>query len=67
MGLIHGLAQWVIGCGVALSYGVGHRCDSDPVLLWLWCRPAATALIRPLVWEPPYAADVALKKIKNLY
>ena len=26
--------------------GVGHRCGSDPVLLWLWCRPAATALIR---------------------
>ena len=27
----------------------------------LWCRPAATALIRPLPWEPPYARDVALK------
>ena len=23
------------------------------VLLWLWCRLAATALIRPLAWEPP--------------
>ena len=22
----------------------------------LWCRPAATVLIWPLVWEPPYAA-----------
>ena len=32
----------------------------DPVLLWLWCRPVATALIRPL-WEPPYAANEALK------
>ena len=31
-------------------------------LLWLWCRPAATAVIRPLVWEPPYAAGVALKR-----
>ena len=29
--------------------------------LWLWCRPEATALIRPLVWEPPYAMGVALK------
>ena len=27
--------------------------------LWLWCRLAATALIRPLAWEPPYAAGVA--------
>ena len=33
-------------------------------LLWLWCRPAATALIRPLAWEPPHAAGVALKKQK---
>ena len=28
--------------------GVGLRCDSDPGLLWLWCRLAAAALIRPL-------------------
>ena len=27
----------------------------DPTLLWLWCRPAAIALIQPLTWEPPYA------------
>ena len=33
-----------------------------PALLWLWCRPAATAPIRPLAWEPPYAVCVALKK-----
>ena len=38
----------------------------DPVLLWLWYRPAATALIQPLAWEPPYASDVALKKTKLL-
>ena len=45
------------------EYGVGRRCGSDPVLLWLWRRPAAaTALIRPLVWEPPYAASAALEK-----
>ena len=31
--------------------GVGHRRSLDPT--WLWCRWAATALIRPLVWEPP--------------
>ena len=30
-------------------------------MLWLWCRLAATALIGPVAWEPPYAVDVALK------
>ena len=35
-------------------------------LLWLWCWPAATALIRPLGWEPPYAVGAALKK-KKIY
>ena len=32
---------------------------------WLWCRPAATAPIRSLAWEPPYATGVAIKKDKN--
>ena len=27
----------------------------------LWCIPAATALIRPLAWELPYAVGVALE------
>ena len=48
-----------------MSRGVGCRHGSDLVLLWLWCRPAATALIRPLAWEPPYAAGVALEKAKR--
>ena len=34
----------------------------DLALLWLWGRPAAAALIRPLAWEPPCAAGAALKK-----
>ena len=29
-------------------------------MLWLWHRPAAAALIRPLAWEPPYAMGAAL-------
>ena len=35
------------------------------MLLWLWHRPAATALIRPLAWEPPYATGVALEMAKR--
>ena len=31
------------------------------VLLWLWCRRAASVLIWPLAWELPYAMGVALK------
>jgi len=34
-------------------------------LLWLWCRPAAAAPIRPLAWEPPYAVSTALKRKKR--
>ena len=41
--------------------GIGHRWGLNPVLLWLWCRPAATSLIRLLAWEPPYTMGVALK------
>ena len=37
----------------------------DLALLLLWCRPAATALIRPLAWEPPYAKGMALKRQKK--
>ena len=49
MDSIPGLAQWV----------------KDPTLLWLWHRPAATAPIRALAWEPPYATGVALEKAKK--
>ena len=46
---IPGFAEWV----------------GDPALLWLWCSPAATAWVRPLAWEPPYAAQVSPKKQKK--
>ena len=48
-----------------MSCGVGHRGDSDPTLLWVWCRLAATTLIRPLPWEPLYAVSTALRRQKN--
>ena len=48
-GSIPSLTQWV----------------KDLALLWLWCRPAATALTGPLAWEPPYAMGVALKRQTN--
>ena len=60
-----GLAQCVKGSSVATSCGVGHRCGSDPALLWLWCRPTTVAPIRPLAWELPSAADAALKRSKK--
>ena len=44
-----GLTQWV----------------EDLVLLWLWYRPAATAPIGLLSWEPPYAVGAALKRKKK--
>ena len=49
LGSIPGLASWV----------------KDLALLWLWCRPGATALIGLLAWEPSYATGVDLKKNKK--
>ena len=49
VGSIPGLTQWV----------------KDLAWLWLWRRPAATAPIIPLAWEPPYAVGAALEKGKK--
>ena len=49
LGLLPGLAQWV----------------THLVLLWLWCRPAATAPIQPLAWEPLYVSGMDLKRQKT--
>ena len=48
-----------MGCGVGCRHGL------DLVLLRLWHRPAAVALVRPLAWEPPYAVGLALKRPKT--
>ena len=58
-GSLPALAQWVNDPSVAVSCGVGCRLGSDPELLWLWRRPVATAPIRPLAWELPYAMGAA--------
>ena len=66
-GSVPALAQWVNDPALPVSCGVGCRRGSDPALLWLWRRPVATALIRPLAWEPPHATGVALKRQKRKY
>ena len=50
---------WCVSCGVGFRHAWDHE------LLWLWHRPAAVAPTQPLAWEPPYAADVALKGKNN--
>ena len=45
-----------------MSCGVGCRCGSDLISLWLWCKLAAIAPIRRLACEIPYDLGAALKK-----
>ena len=63
LALLSGLRIW---CCPELC-GVGRSCGWDLALLCLWCRLAATALISPLAWEPPYAMGVALKRQKKFF
>ena len=49
----------------AVNCGVGSRGSSDPVLLQLWCRLAAAALIQPVAWELPNAAGSPKKQKKK--
>ena len=60
-GSIPGPARWVKDLAVGVSSGVGRRGDSDPALLWLWCRLATAAPIGPLAWELPYSTGADLK------
>ena len=64
-GSIPGLTEQVKDLALLQAYSEGQRCRSDLAFLWLWCRPAAAAPIRPLAWELPYAAGAALKKKKK--
>ena len=64
-GSIPGVDQWIKDLAFQMNCGVGCRCGSDLVFLWLWCRPAAIATIGPLAWEPPHATCMALKRQKT--
>ena len=44
-GLIPGLTQWVKDRALPQACGVGCRCSSDLLCLFLWCRLAAAAPI----------------------
>ena len=59
---LHSVAQQ---SGVAVSCSIGHKCGSDPSLLWQWYMLAAGAPIWLLAWELPYASGVALKNQKK--
>ena len=60
---------WVRSLALPIGLRIWHcrelwciECGWDPELSWLWCWPAAAALIRPLAWELPYATGAALRK-----
>ena len=65
---IHEDTVWFLALLIGLRIWHCHQlwCKSqmwpESWMLWLWYRLAATALIWPLAWEPPYAVGVALKK-----
>ena len=65
VGLISGLTQWVKDPVLPQEVGIGRRPSSYLAPVWLWCRPAAEAPIRPLARELPYATRVAVKKKNN--
>ena len=65
-GFDSGLAQWVKGYSIAMSYGIGHRYGLDPTLLWLWSRSAATALIQPLAWEHSHAVGAVQERKRGV-
>ena len=50
---------------IAMSCGVGCRCGSNPVLLWLWYRPAAIALSYSSESTPSLGAILKKDKTKT--
>ena len=64
VGLIPGLGLWVKDPALPELW-CRSQTQLRSTLLWLWRRPASTASIGPLAWEPLYAARAALKKTKR--
>lgn len=60
--MISGPPQWVKDRALPQAMVQVRGCSSDPVLLWLWHRPEAAALIQPVAWELLYATDAAIKR-----
>ena len=52
------ISQWVKGLMLLQAAGIGHRFRLDMVLLRMWHRLAAAALVQPLAQELPYATGV---------
>ena len=63
--MIPGLQGFKDPALAGMSFGAGRRSGSDLALLWLWRRQGATAPIRPLAWEPPYAAGAVVIRQKR--
>ena len=62
-GSIPGLAHWVRGSGIDMSYSVVCRHGSDPEQLWLWRGMAAVAQFNPKPGK--HAAGMALENQKK--
>ena len=62
---IPALAQWVKDLALLCELWCGSQTRLGSQLLWLWGRPAAIALIRPLAWDPPCALGAALENTKK--
>ena len=63
------VAQWLTTQLASMRTWVLSLASLSGLSIWLccelWCRPAATALIRHLAWEPLYAMGAALKRQKD--
>ena len=63
------MAQWLTNLTrnhkVVGSIPALVQCVKVLALLWLWCRPVATAPIGPLSWELPYATGNGPRKDKK--
>ena len=61
------MRMWVWSLALLSGLSIQHchelwcRSQSSSDLALLWCRPVATALMRPIAWELPYAKRLAVK------